>query len=63
MKIKLITEREIPAADLDEWLAMYVNDCGYPIDPTIFKQTKAAQWTSTSPEVNSIATTTMILGD
>lgn len=32
MKIRIITDREIDTKDLDTWLNIYRDECGYPID-------------------------------
>lgn len=63
MRILLITDREIDEKDLDTWLKMYRDDCGYPIDVDKVKKEKIAVWSGEFPEVRSKATTTIMIAD
>ena len=61
MKIRIITDRKIDAKDLDVWLTIYRDECGYPIDIEKIKTEKIATWTGDFPDVRSRATTTLAI--
>lgn len=61
MKIRIITDREIDTKDLDTWLNIYRDECGYPIDIDKIKTEKTATWTGDFPDVRSRATTTLAI--
>lgn len=61
MIIQLITVREIADKDLDIWLRMFREDCGYRFDQEKLKTEKMASWSDEKPELRTKATTTIIL--
>lgn len=63
MVLEIITVREIDERDLDIWLKMYRDECGWRFDPEQIKKDKTATWSDYSVETRSKATTTMTIVD
>lgn len=61
MMIQLVTNRIIDDRDLDIWLKMYRDECGYRIDVDKIKTDKTAVWMDDSPETRSKAITRLTI--